>query len=476
MTAKHANANLDALDRRVLEQQLPGISASLDRKAMRDHLQTALIGPGRPTRVQHCGVTSAILLDSDCVLVRYELGIQDGDGEVGYALVTGRVYPDADRAAAYEAERLTPLVLQVCGREEVEQFATPVAVIERLGMVVHAFPIDAELPTLAIATDPAVAAGALAELLDVGGRAGIEVEGCRVEPVHYNRRHRCMLRYRLDLGNGRDVVLYGKVSNDGSGARVPAVVKALSVVFAGTGVTLPECLGFLEDLGVVVFAEIPGAPVARIVKDYCQSEPSTGEARAAEAVEMCGFIAAALHGSGLRLGALRPLAAELNRLRANLAPMNGLAPGLAETLGLGLDRVESRAGGTPALDLCQSHGDFSYTQILFDEDRAGLVDFDSFCQAEPALDLGQFLAYLRYAGMKAPAASAAERAGRIEFLASRFAAAYTAAGGSTQALERAAVYEAVSLIRMAEHAWLNLKGRRLHHIVGLLGELLPLAG
>ena len=98
------------------------------------------------------------------------------------------------------------------------------------------------------------------------------------------------------------------------------------------------------------------------------------------------------------------------------------------------------------------------------------MDFDNFCQAEPALDLGQFLAYLRYAGIKALGDSPAERAGLSSDLATRFTNTYVAAGGSAAALERVDLYEALNLTRMAEHAWQNLKSRRLEGIVTLLAE------
>jgi aminoglycoside phosphotransferase (APT) family kinase protein len=173
----------------------------------------------------------------------------------------------------------------------------------------------------------------------------------------------------------------------------------------------------------------------------------------------------------LELGEARPLDVELARLRSNLAHMTKLSPQLARQLGNWLDLVEERAASTPILDLCQCHGDFSYTQLIFDGPQAGLVDFDNFCRAEPALDLGQFLAYLHYAGLKARAASpGAERDGVTEDLARRFADSYLASGGRLEALRRVPIYEATNLIRMAEHAWQNLKSRRLEQLVTLLGE------
>jgi aminoglycoside phosphotransferase (APT) family kinase protein len=474
MITKEANAGLDALETRVLERELPGVVAAFDRPAMRDRLQAGLIGPNSAAKVMRCDLTSAILLD-DCVVIRYELGLEDAGGEAKTTIVTCRVYPDAERASAYAAERLVPLLAQVRGRDEVSAFAKPVTVIESLGMVVYAYPIDGELTTLAAATDHEVAARAMEEVLTAAGRSDTRVESCRVEPVHYNRRHRCMLRYHLDLGGAGRQVLYGKVAEDGSGASIPSIVQELGATLARARVAVPECLGFREDLQLAVFTEIPGVPrVAQLLKARLGGEPEGEGLTVEKAADICGQIAAVLHTSGLRLGQPRPLEVELTRLRANLPPIQRLSPELGERLGHWLDVTETRAAASPALAQCQCHGDFSYTQLIFDGPRAGLVDFDNFCMAEPALDLGQFLAYLRYAGFKARGTSATERAGLTERLAERFTTSYTAAGGAAEALERVDVYEAVNLVRMAQHAWQNLKGSRLDHIVTVLDERLSL--
>jgi aminoglycoside phosphotransferase (APT) family kinase protein len=270
-------------------------------------------------------------------------------------------------------------------------------------------------------------------------------------------------------------VLYGKVTGDGSGANIPPIVQALGATLARAGVAVPECLGFREDLQLTVFTEIPGVPrVAQLLKARLGGEPETEELTIERAADICGQIAAALHTSGLRLGQPRPLEVELTRLRANLPPIQRLSPQLGERLRRWLDVAETRAAASPGLPHCQCHGDFSYTQLIFEGPRAGLVDFDNFCLAEPALDLGQFLAYLRYAGFKARGTSPTERGGLTERLAERFTTSYTAAGGAAETLERVDVYEAVNLVRMAQHAWQNLKGRRLDHIVTVLGDRLPL--
>lgn len=468
--AKDANASLEALDEELLAQDLPGIGVAFNRAAMLDHFQAALIGSRNTNRFRRCGLTSAVLL-KDSVVLRYTMELVDPEERSTSVIVTGRVFGDGSRAASYARERLAPLAGQMVGREETAALTSPVAVLEQLGMAAYAFPIDGEIPTLVAATDPSVAGPALGELLFVNGRSDVVIENCRAEPVHYNRRHRCMMRYELDLSNGKNMALYGKVAGDASGARTPELVAALTEPLAGAGVTIPECLGWREDLRLVAFTEIPGAPrVAQLLKSRLRGDDVAGEPSLEDAVETCGRIAATLHTSGLRLGEPRTLELEVARLRDNLSPIRRLSPDLGRRLAECLDLVERRSAASPALDLCQSHGDFSYTQLIFEGSRPGLVDFDNFCQAEPALDLGQFLAYLRYAGIKSRADSRAERAGLSSELAARFADAYVTAGGSAAALDRVDLYEAINLTRMAEHAWQNLKSRRLEGIVTLLGE------
>jgi hypothetical protein len=366
-----------------------------------------------------------------------------------------------------------PLIAAVRDRAEVAPLQTPVALIPSLAMVVHAYPVDGELPTLAAATDPQVAASVVEELLAEQGQPPIRVTGCRVEPVHYNRRHRCMLRYDLELANLPPVTVYGKVANDGSGARSPGVVAALEALLSESGVSVPSCLGFRPDLQLVMFSEIAGVPsVAQLLKARLRGEPAADGLTLETAVESCGRIAACLHTSDLRKGDPRPLSLELARLRAGLVPMRPVTSDLSELLGRAIDTVEARADRVRPRQLRQCHGDFSYTQLVFDGPRPGLVDFDNFCVAEPALDLGQFLAYLSYAGSKAQDGPGPDAARLTERLAELFTAAYMQAGGPADAMDRVGLYEATNLIRMAQHAWHNLKSRRLRSIVSLLEQRL----
>jgi hypothetical protein len=116
--------------------------------------------------------------------------------------------------------------------------------------------------------------------------------------------------------------------------------------------------------------------------------------------------------------------------------------------------------------------------VIFDGASSGLVDFDTVCQAEPALDLGQFLAYARVAVLKARDKAAAPPEASEEItgqLCDRFLNTYIeACGGRLEDIERLGarvpVYEVISLLRMALHSWQKLKGTRLEYVITVLEE------
>ncbi|MEO7837923.1 MAG: phosphotransferase, partial [Anaerolineales bacterium] len=129
----------------------------------------------------------------------------------------------------------------------------------------------------------------------------------------------------------------------------------------------------------------------------------------------------------------------------------------------------------PAMPLCFSHGDFTYTQLIFDGKEGGLVDFDTMCQAEPAQDLGHYLAYQRLNIIKDQDPNAPFPQETIEHLCAIFLDTYIDVSKGWIADEvilrgRVAIYELLSLIRLTLHSWEKMKGSRLKQTIPLLEE------
>jgi hypothetical protein len=481
------SAQLDPLRSPILQRQLPSVQTAFDAAAMRDYLQAALFGAARSdATIARCEIGQSVY-PGDCCIIRYELEVNDSaSGQtILEPLVIGRVFPDQATCARYMREKLAPLVERMRGREEIAPFANPAAIIEPLNMVVYVFPIDGELPVLVDVTDGRRMREILGKMLPDAAEKRLTIQDCRVELGHYGRQHRCVLRYHITgTAPGVDVpqhlMVYGKVAADGRGALAGPVIAALRERVLDNGgyqFNIPRSFGFRPDLQLALFEAIPGVPqVAQLLKARLKGAEAMqpGQLTLEQSINACAQIAAALHTSGIALGRRRTLEDELTGLRQGFAIVERIAPELGARFESWLEQVEAYAQTTEPLNLCFSHGDFSYTQLIFEGTRSGLVDFDTVCQAEPALDLGQFLAYVRVAVRKGQK-SGRTPAALTEQLCAHFIQSYIAAVGdrledAERLRIRAPAYEIISLLRLALHSWQKLKGSRLEYVISILEE------
>jgi Ser/Thr protein kinase RdoA (MazF antagonist) len=324
------------------------------------------------------------------------------------------------------------------------------------------------------------------EVIAAEDLGGFTPQRCRVELAQYGRRHRCTLRYILDgtdaAGAPAQRVVYGKVANDGTGARTVPVIAALREALAAPdeeGVLIPPVIAYRPELQLLLLEAIPGRPqIARLLKARLAGQPEDlpGAPTLEGAMAACGRIAAAIHSSGIGLGRERTLESEVAWQEQHIAELGRVSPELGGQLLAWLRQTAEAGRRGAALPLGFAHGDFTYTQLIFDGARSGLVDFDTVCQAEPALDLGQFLAYQRLAIRRNQ--RPASPAGLADQLGAGFLDAYLAAMGERIADEgalraRAHIYELLMLSRLAIHSWQKLKVSRMEQAMKLIEERIP---
>jgi aminoglycoside phosphotransferase (APT) family kinase protein len=122
------------------------------------------------------------------------------------------------------------------------------------------------------------------------------------------------------------------------------------------------------------------------------------------------------------------------------------------------------------------HGSYKLSQLLVRDGAVFLVDFDQFCLADPALDVGYFLAYLRPAGLwyrrngrRAwfEAAADAFRSEYLQRLAERGESAATRAGIA----DRAPAFEAALLLKIAARRANRLHSPRPGEVAAILDEV-----
>ena len=258
-------------------------------------------------------------------------------------------------------------------------------------------PADPAMPQLTRLCDPT----RLARLLAMATGAAV----CRspheltVKAIRYRPGERHVLHVRGGLL--APAGLYLKLDRDASGARAVPVAAKLAHHLA-----VAEPVGYVGADRVAVWHGAPGRSLGPLLRD--------GSPGGARLVHRVGQELRALHDSPVRVDRWRSIATEAeSTLRAGehiatLLPQEGdLVRALVEKTVAALDRrpVETRT---------LTHGDVKCDNLLVHgEQQIRFLDLDRVAIAEPALDLGKFLADLRWwcPESRLPALRSALRAG-----------------------------------------------------------------
>ena len=118
-----------------------------------------------------------------------------------------------------------------------------------------------------------------------------------------------------------------------------------------------------------------------------------------------------------------------------------------------------------------THGTFRPGQVLIHRDRIGFIDFDNFCQAEPALDLSLFFRRTKDiildtnetgpgGGLDAQSARAT-LLDRADTVCEVFLGEYEAHARVSR--QRIALWETLDLLTLVLHSWTKVKPERLEN-------------
>jgi hypothetical protein len=369
-----------------------------------------------------------------------------------------------------------------------------------LGLAVEVFPADRRLSSLAasLSTD---LRDPLVGQLELAARACLldpawHIRRARAEPVSYKPGSRCVIRYELELEKRsgeralrRELTMFGRVHDDPARAR--AVHAAAEQLYAahgqdGSPPIIPRPLGVAEPLGLslseAVGSDLPDQVVRtglqvlrprhpRGVGQIMQLDIPAAELRAV------GRALARLHTSGISLP--RPLgtaAREALRAAERAALIANHCPLLADSAQRLARELASRLRSLRPEVYAPVHGGFKPGQLLFRGERVFIVDLAGLCRADPALDVGYFLAYLRPGGLwyRRPGTR-----GWFVSAAARFLTAYRQAlfdhgiddRTSYGIRKRARLYEAATLFKLAVRRADRLTSPRPAELAAILGEI-----
>jgi hypothetical protein len=319
-------------------------------------------------------------------------------------------------------------------QSEVKVEPSGVLRVPELGISVQAFPADASLPALAASCDTsehgpvfqALQAAARLQLHDTSWR----LVSASAEPVRYKPANRCVIRYRLVLERKEDdspvrrnFTLFGKVYGDPEQAESVQTmqqqlydeqVDALGSTIAGQALhtpLLPQPLGTVKTLGLTLNEAVQAAPSQeQMLTGVRALQPQVVRGRGGEIsdvvipgeeLRLTAVALAGLHTSGVQPGegAPRTGAKEAKRARERAALIAAHTPGQATEVQRLAQQLATRLETLQPDAYRPAHGGFKASQLLFHSHQVFVVDFDGFCLADSALDVGYFLAYLRPSGL-----------------------------------------------------------------------------
>ena len=357
-------------------------------------------------------------------------------------------------------------------------------------------PPDEALPALPILTDPEQARTLLEASIRAGSPAyqDLYIQSCEPKIMRYKPGSRCTILYHLAYSPAADRgwpdIVVAKTYHGDKGRIAYEGMRALwdSALARNDAVTIAEPLAFIPKMNVLVQGPIREE---QTLQDLIRSalRAGTPEARA----ELDTFIRMAavglveLHRSAVRIGERRVWDDEFTEVREDADRLVAAAPQLEGAATALLERLYALAGEHPADPPVPTHGTFRPAQVLLNKGRIGFIDFDGFCQAEPALDLALFLGKIRDIGLNASETDDDDTESVVmeqvdphalleqtEAICETFLAEYERHLPISR--QRIALWGSLNLLTLVLHCWTKVKPQRLDINLFLLERYLKLSG
>jgi Ser/Thr protein kinase RdoA (MazF antagonist) len=305
--------------------------------------------------------------------------------------------------------------------------------------------------------------------------------------VRYKPGSRCTILYDMDYGphqgpdsNWPDLVV-AKTYRSEKGQNAYESMRALwdSPLASSGAVTIAEPLAYNPELRVLLQGPIREEQTLKNLITWAAFTNSTEALSIADdSMRKTAYGLAALHRSGIRYGRLWTWEDELAEVRERIDRLAEPIPGIGQAADPLLERLTEMAGAVPPDPLVPSHGSFRPAQVLLYQGQIGFIDFDSFCQSEPALDLALFLSTVKSLGLdtsefegekSAPPLEGTALAKRLEqmlALSERFLDEYERSLPVSR--QRVALWEALDLTMLILASWIKVKTFRLQDCIFLL--------
>src|SRR2546422_712756 len=408
------------------------------RRALRGQLRALL---SAPAMLGPCRLRRTRLRPGRKLMAYYDARVHM-EGTEGYRVrpiaVTWTVDGEADGRQG--REEVAEMQAEALRQGVAAPFQQLTAELPEWSMHVQVSPLDARFPQLVRLLDPRYVRDMLAGARAAGDVAPDQApaSGYAVTSIRYCPGERHVLRYD-SLDAAKRGTVFAKLYTGEEGARAFGVTRHVADWLAehGEGVTAVRPLAYVAEDAVVLYPRVVGAPLSERLQ-----RPGAG---VAECLERAGAALHALHhlppavAGPLKLHDFAAEASEIAREASDHIPalLPSVGPAIEGLLARAGELHERLSPEPPTF----THGDFKSEHIWAAPGGFTFIDFDGCRLADPAYDVGKFLADLQLWF------TAYDQEG-LEQVQEQFLAGY-APRAPQERLLRARLYEAVQLVKIA---------------------------
>jgi aminoglycoside phosphotransferase (APT) family kinase protein len=394
------------------------------RRVLRRGLATMLADP---QVLGPCRLRRAKFKPGRKLTAYYEVGLRDAGGRLTrHRPIAVTWKADGGEHGGPPAPGDPELEAEAASRGLAMPFRALEASVPGWGMRVLVSPLDVRFPHLARLSHPSFVAGLF------------RGAGCRVTTIRYRPGQRHVLRYDLERRDGSRETAYAKLYEDERGERAFEVATRVADWLAtnAVGGAAVRPLAYLTDSRAVLYAGLAGQPLSQSLV----RQGGDGAQRLREA----GALLRTLQHAPLMLAGQQDryeLTAEVSAVARASEHVQVLLPTTASRIAVILTRAKELHDRLPQESPTFAHGDFKLDHLWPESKRLTLIDSDRCCVADPALDIGKFLADLQWWHLMG------DRPG-LQRAQQDFLDGYVALASSRR-VRRARVYEAVLLVKIA---------------------------
>lgn len=217
-------------------------------------------------------------------------------------------------------------------------------------------------------------------------------KSCRVQNIRVIRHklgRRCLIEYELINDAGEIIPLIGKVRAKGTDFHSYELQKSLwEGGFADDsvdGISVPEPVGIVPQWQMWLQRKVEG----KIVTQFLSPKSSIEQAK------LIAEAAHKLHQANIIPHRSYTMSDELRILYERIPLVMQQYPQWQERLERVLAASDKLGQNTPEPKRCGIHRDFYPDQVIVNNSRLYLLDLDLYCQGNPALDIGNFIAHIQ---------------------------------------------------------------------------------